>query len=282
MMPIVYLNGDYCSAENATISIFDRSVLFGDAVYEVIPVYAGVPHFLNKHLERLLSNLQKTNISIPQVDWPTVFATLIEQNGGGNLQIYLQVTRGNQGTRKHDAPKTLQPTVFAFTLHIPFATYADKKKGLEVSLLEDKRWLRNDIKSTSLLAAILLNNEAIEQDRSSALLTRDGFLSEGISSNVFIVEEGIIKTPSLKHVCLPGITREIIIELIKQEGLPFQEDDLPIQQLFTASEVWISSTTKEIYPIKKINTHHVPYPKKNCLWEKIHECYQQLIGHPHA
>lgn len=279
MNEFVFLNGEYCYVNDATISIFDRGILFGDSIYEVIPVYNSKPFFLDLHLERLESNLKKLKISTPPYDWSTTFDKLIQLNGGGDLQLYVQITRGgNPGVRKHDIPNNLKPTCFAFTLHNTYPTIEEKCQGLHAKLVEDIRWLRCDIKTTALLGNILLHDEALSVNADIALLTRHGFLTEGSATNVFIVDkQGVIKTPSLTNLCLPGITRHIIIELIRQLKLPFIEEPIPIQAIFNALEIWITSTTKEIYPITMIDGIPVGKNTGNSYWEQLNKDYQQLI-----
>ena len=282
MSNIVYLNGKYSNAEDATISVFDRGVLFADSIYEVIPVYSGRPFFVSRHLERLQSNLQKIQIDIAETDWLSIFNELINRNGGGNLQVYLQITRGNEGVRKHDIPKGIKPTVFAFTLHAPYPTDADKRQGLQASIIEDFRWLRCDIKSNAMLANIMLNDTAVSTGAQTALLSRDGFLTEGSSSNIFIVDaNGVIKTPPLNNFCLPGITRQVTIELIKALNLPFREELIPITDIFNAQELMITSTTKEIYPVTRVNGHQIGTGCGGPYWEQLNTRYHQLVEQSH-
>ncbi|MDI9818220.1 MULTISPECIES: D-amino acid aminotransferase [unclassified Legionella] len=278
MSGIAYINGTYCKADEAKISIYDRGFLFADAVYEVIPVYKGRPFFVDEHLQRLEKNLTETKITKPDLDWPAIFKELIKQNGGGDLQLYLQITRGNQGVRKHDIPDNIQPTVIAYTLHMPYPTFTAKKQGLKAKVIEDVRWLRCDIKTTSLMANILLNNDAVSKGANTAILSRNGFLTEGSANNVFLVDKNdIIWTPPLDNFCLPGITRQIAIELIRSLGWSLREEKIPAEMLFKAQEVWITSTTKEIYPVTCINDTMIGEGYGGTFWSRINEKYQQLI-----
>lgn len=282
MSGIVYINGDYCEAKEAKISVFDRGFLFADAVYEVIPVYKGRPFFVERHLQRLESSLTKTRIHKPQIHWHTLFNELIKQNGGGDLQIYLQITRGNQGTRKHDIPDGITPTVVAYTLHTPYPTLEVKQRGLRADLIEDIRWLHCDIKATSLLANILLNDDAVSNGANTALLSRDGYLTEGSASNLFLVDaQGVIYTPPLDNLCLPGITRQITIELINALSWPLREEKIPSQSLFDAQEVWVTSTTKEICPVTCVNNSVIGKGSGGIYWRQINERFQQLIKNNH-
>ncbi|MDP1603218.1 MAG: aminotransferase class IV [Legionella sp.] len=277
MTGVVYLNGEFTEAQNATISVFDRGVLFADSVYEVIPVYNGRPYFVDRHLNRLKLNLEQTKIQAPPINWLPVFDELINQNGGGDLQIYLQITRGNQGVRKHDIPDTIKPTFFAFTLHTPYSTDDEKRKGLKTRIIEDFRWQRCDIKTTAMLANILLNDEAVSAGAHTALLSRDGFLLEGSASNVFMIDnKGVIRTSPLNHLCLPGITRQITIELINELKFPFLEGPIPVAEIFSAQELWLTSTTKEIYPITYVNEQQIGSGVLSTYWEELNKKYHQL------
>jgi D-alanine transaminase len=278
-MKIAFVNGEYCNLAEAKISIFDRGFLFGDAVYEVLPVYNGQPFFLNKHIDRLNSNLEKIKIEIPSINWLNLIQKLIFENGGGDLQVYIHVTRGNQGLRKHDIPVSIKPSIIAFTIHNAFPTQIEKEKGLTAKIIEDIRWLRCDIKTTSLLANILLNNEAVSEGYQTSILVRDGIVAEGSTSNVFIVtKEGVIQTPPLTHNCLPGVTRDITLELIKHLNWPFIEKETHTKDLFNAQEVWITSTTKEIYPVTEIDNLPINNGHAGEFWRTINESYRVLVS----
>ncbi|MCW8450931.1 D-amino acid aminotransferase [Legionella quinlivanii] len=277
MNQFVYLNGQITPSHEAKVSIFDRGFLFADSVYEVIPVYDGRPFFVEKHLRRLQSSLDKSRIPEPQIDWLPVLDELIRLNGNGDMQLYIQITRGNQGMRKHDIPAELKPTVVAFTLHSSFPT-ATAAEGLHAIILEDYRWERCDIKSTGLLANVLLNDEAIRQGANTTILTRKGFVTEGSVSNIFLLgKDNIVRTPPLNHFCLPGITREIALDLIKELNWKFIEEPIPVQDIFTASELWITSTTKEIYPVTRVNNFPIGDGKAGIYWQQINIRYKEMV-----
>ncbi|RUR16008.1 D-amino acid aminotransferase [Legionella sp. km535] len=278
-MNIAYVNGEYCPLSEAKISIFDRGFLFGDGVYEVLPVYHGQPYFVAQHIKRLNSNIQKIKIEMHDFDWIKLIDDLITANNGGDLQIYIQVTRGNQGARKHDIPSEIKPSIIAFTLHTPYPTQQEKERGLSAKLLEDIRWNRCDIKTTSLLANILLNDEAVSSGFHTSILARDGLVTEGSTSNVFIVtQDNVIKTPKLTHYCLPGVTRQVAIDLINQLNLNFIEDNIKVSELFDAKELWISSTTKELFPITKLDNSLINQGNIGHNWRILNESFQQLIN----
>jgi len=276
--PIIYLDGEYTNAANAKISIFERGLLFGDAVYEVIPVYNGKACFVERHLARLQSSLHKARIIMPEIDWLPIFNRLIADNSKGDMQLYIQITRGNQHLRKHDIPAQLKPTIFAFTLNNPYPLNDQIKRGLHASLLEDYRWQRCDIKTTSLLANVLLHDDAIKDGNDTSILMRNGILTEGSASNVFIVDNEGIKTPVQNNFCLPGITRQLVIELIEEMDLPFQETNIPAQDIFKAKEVWITSTAKEIYPVTRVNNTQIGDGQGGAYWSQVHQEYKLLIN----
>ncbi|MCP0913294.1 D-amino acid aminotransferase [Legionella septentrionalis] len=275
---MVYLNGEFIKAEDAKISIFDRGFLFADSVYEVIPVYKGNAYFIDRHLSRLQASLAAIKMTMPNLDFPSLFQELVTLNNSGDMQIYLQITRGTQNKRTHDIPNNLTPTVVLFTIHNSYPSFADKKKGLRAKLVEDNRWLRCNIKTTSMLANILLNDEAVVSGANTALLIRDGFLTEGSASNVFMVDKaGVIHTPPQTNLCLPGITRQLTIELITALHMPFKESMISKSNLLDAQEVWITSTTKEIYPITQLDDKPVGEGKGGKYWEILDNQYQNLI-----
>lgn len=278
MAQLVYLNGNYCKPSEAKISIFDRAVQFADSVYEIIPVYKGRLFGLAQHLKRLAASLSSVKITPPSLDWSSLFNRLIEHNGGGDMQIYLQITRGNNGTRQHDIPAKIEPTVIAYTLHTPYPSLEAKKRGLHARLIDDIRWLRCDIKTNALLANVLLNDEAISLGADTTILLRNGFVTEGSASNIFLVDrEGTVCTPLLNNLCLPGITRQLAIELIRSLPWTFQEKNIPSEALFTAQEIWITSTTKEIYPVTRVDGRVIGKGQGGSYWSQLNDNYQQLI-----
>lgn len=278
-MKTAFVNGEFVNVADAKISIFDRGFLFGDGVYEVLPVHNGRPLFIDQHLKRLHSNLEKTKIQFPNCDWTNVIQQLIDKNGGGDLQIYIQITRGNQEARKHDIPLSLTPTVVAFTIHMPYASSDEKEPGLHAKLLDDNRWLHCDIKAISLLGNILLNDDAVSSGFDTSILSRNGFITESSTANVFIVTKtGKIKTPPLSKLILPGITRQILIELMMELGWDISEEEFDTQELFAAQEVWITSTTKGVYPVTKIDNTSIGEGHAGTYWRTLNNLYQNLVG----
>jgi D-alanine transaminase len=216
---------------------------------------------------------------MPSYNWNELIRQLIDENNSGDLQVYIHVTRGNQGVRKHDIPSSLSPSVIAFTIHNHFPSDIEKEQGISAKLVEDIRWMRCDIKSTSLVANILLNDEAVSSGYQTSILVRDGIITEGSTSNIFLVTpDGLIKTPPLTNFCLPGITRQIAVELIQQLNWKFSEEEIKSSDLLYAKEVWITSTTKEIMPVTKINDSLINEGKTGEYWRTINKSYSQLLS----
>ncbi len=253
-MKIVYLNGDYLPVEQARVPVMDRGFLFGDGVYEVIPVFGGRAFRVDEHLQRLDYSLRETGIPQPltREQWCAIFGRLIREYGGGDQAIYLQITRGVASTREHKYPQTCTPTVFAMSRLLALPP-AEIPEPIACVTIPDIRWQRCDIKSTSLLGGIMMTQQAISAGASEAILTRDGLVLEGASSNVFAVVDGVLHTaPKSRHI-LAGITRDLIVELAHRHGLHLREEAVGIDQLHAASEVWISSSTREMVPVATLD-----------------------------
>ncbi|MFT3929631.1 MAG: D-amino acid aminotransferase [Spongiibacteraceae bacterium] len=253
-MGTVYLNGEYLPVEQAKISVMDRGFLFGDGVYEVIPVFGGKPFRVEEHLHRLEYSLRETGIPQPltSLQWREVFERLISAYGGGDQAIYLQITRGVAPQREHKFPQQCTPTVFAMSRQLA-APPAEIPAPISCISIPDIRWQRCDIKSISLLGSVMMTQQAIAAGASEAILTRDGLVLEGASSNVFAVVDGVLHTAPKSRQILAGITRDLIVELAQQHGLHLREEAVSIDQLHAASEVWISSSTREMVPVATLD-----------------------------
>ncbi|NVK42711.1 MAG: aminotransferase class IV [Oceanospirillaceae bacterium] len=271
-MNTVYLNGRYLPADEARISPFDRGFLFGDSVYEVIPYFRGTGFRLQEHIARLEHSLRAVRIR-GDLDWVGILDQLVTLNGGGNLSVYLQVTRGDSGSRSHVYDADLEPTVFACCAPVrDFASIATEDvKGLVAIVTADLRWRRCDIKSTCLLPNILVVQQARDHQADEALLLRDGLVTEGTSSNVFVVRQGVIYTPKRSSEILGGITRELVLELADENGIQYQETDIDYEALMAGDEVWISSSTRGVLPVTVIDGHPVGDGEKGPLWARMFE-----------
>ncbi|MBK1726141.1 D-amino acid aminotransferase [Halorhodospira neutriphila] len=248
-----YLNGEMLPLEQARISPLDRGFLFGDGVYELLPVYAGVPFRLADHLRRLRRSLEAVRIPSPLSDaeWGALLERLCRANGGGDLAVYIQVTRGSPGQRSHEFPAQTQPTVFAMASALPpRGAYA---RGVAAVTAEDPRWSRCDIKAVSLLPNVLLRQQAVDAGAYEAILHRDGLVTEGAASTVFTVRDGVLATPRLHEGLLPGVTREVILELAERHGLAYQRRPIAVEELAEAQEIWLSSSSKEVLPVVSLD-----------------------------
>ncbi|HEX19677.1 MAG TPA: D-amino acid aminotransferase [Acidiferrobacteraceae bacterium] len=273
----VYLNGQFIAPEQATISVFDRGFIFGDAVYEVIPVYGKKPFRLPQHLQRLGINLRAVAINNPlsETAWSKMLCQLIAENDSDEQSLYIQISRG-VAPRDHAFPEDhITPTVFAFSQPLKTPPMSLLEKGVNVITQQDIRWQRCDIKSTALLANVLLRQAAVEQDATEAILLRDGHITEGAASNVIIVDkDNVIATPPRNNLILPGVTRDLILELARQHQMPAKERSILESELATAKEIWLSSSTKEILPVCKVNDQIVGTGKPGPVFKEMLQHYQ--------
>ncbi|WP_409524832.1 aminotransferase class IV [Nitrincola sp. MINF-07-Sa-05] len=271
---IVYLNGQYLPADEARVSVFDRGFLFSDSVYEVIPFYRGQGFRLEQHLARLENSLRMIALDVNH-PWEAILSELISRNGGGNLSAYLQVTRGSAGRRSVAYEADLQPTVFACCSPIKdiYAAGPEQQVEYRVIVTEDQRWRRCDIKATGLLPNILAQQQARQVGADEALLMRDGRLMEGASSNLFIVRDGVIFTPSMSYGILGGTTRELVIELALEHQLSLQETDFGYTELIQADEVWITSSTRGVVPVIEVDSQMIGQGNKGPIWRKMFDYF---------
>jgi D-alanine transaminase len=272
----IYLNGQFVPPEQAVVSVLDRGFLFGDGVYEVIPAYAGKPLRTPEHLQRLENSLRAIGMQAPlsDVQWDEIFARLLSASPEADQAIYLQVTRGVAPTRDHRFPKAPAPTVMAMAKPMKVRDPAIAREGVAAVVREDIRWLRCDIKSTALLAAVMLRQEADEAGAEEAILIRDGLALEGSTSNLFIVLDGVLVTPPKGQLLLPGITRDLVLELAERAGLASREADVPVAALRNAEEVWITSSTREVMPVTRLDGQLVGSGKPGACWQRIDDQYQ--------
>ncbi|MBS1189703.1 MAG: branched chain amino acid: 2-keto-4-methylthiobutyrate aminotransferase [Rhodocyclaceae bacterium] len=269
----VYLNGRFVPLAEATISPLDRGFLFGDGVYEVIPVYSRRPFRLGEHLHRLQSSLDGIRLAnpLPREEWETVVQRLALDAPFEDQGIYLQVSRGADVKRDHIFPQGIPPTVFAFSSPLVTPAAAIRETGVCAITAEDNRWLRCDLKTVSLLANVLLRQAADDQGCAEALLIRDGFLQEGAASSIFVVRNGILLAPPKSHLMLPGITYDVVLELADRHGQPYEIREIPLAELQAADEIWMTSSTKEVLPITRLDGRPVgtgaPGPVGRQMWQ---------------
>ncbi|MCS3903160.1 D-alanine transaminase [Methylohalomonas lacus] len=273
-MSLVYLNGDFVALEEARISPLDRGFTFGDGVYEVIPVYNRRVFRLKEHLERLENSLKLIYMRnpLPVEEWKRILDRLVTENAGDDQSIYLQVTRG-VSPRDHVFNDEMQATVFIMTKPLE---QPDNSAGSAAIVRPDIRWQWCHIKAITLLPSVLLRHEASLSGAREAILVNQGLVTEGAASNVFICESGKVLTPPKSRQLLPGITRDLVIELLQQNGIECSEYPVPETQLRSADEIWITSSTQEIVPITVLDGEMVGSGQPGPLWQHAARIYRDF------
>lgn len=280
-MSIVYLNEQYIPMEDAKISPMDRGFLFGDGIYEVIPSYDGQLVGFGPHIDRMNDGLEMIGVDFKWThdQWREVCQQLIEQNGGGNLGLYLHVSRGTDSKRFHAYPEGVKPTVYAFAFEIPPANVPDKEKvkGYRVATTEDLRWQRCNIKSTALLGNVMHFQHGHGQGYNETILfNADNNMTEGSACNAYIVKNGVVITPPLDHQLLPGITRLMLLDILrKHSDIKVEERNISMDEVFDADEVWLTSSSKEIAPVVEIDGKPVADGKIGDVWLAAQTLYTQ-------
>jgi len=276
-LPISYVNGDYVPLQEARISPLDRGFLYSDGVYEVMPVYEGRPFRFESHAERLTRSLAGIRMEDPHTrsEWREILSTLISRNGGGNQYVYWQVTRGAEFGRNHAPLPNIPRTVFAFCAPLPVVAPATLVNGVACITAEDTRWARCDIKSVSLLANILLRQEAVDSAAAEVILLKDGQLREASSSAVHVVIDGVIVSPPRSRAILPGTTRSAMEEVAAGAGVRYESTPVSEQQLRSAAEIWISAATREVQAVTTLDGKPVGTGKPGPVWQRIHEAWQR-------
>lgn len=273
-MTEVYLNGEFVPSEEAKVPVMDRGFLFGDGVYEVIPVYDGRPRRLAAHLDRLGRSLAAIRLVNPHPDaeWYRILAVLL--GSGGDRSVYVQVTRGPATERDHCFPADVHPTVLAMVRPMKARRPDLADTGVAAITRADQRWHRCDIKATSLLAAVLARQEAADVGAEEAILLRDGRAVEGSSSDLFLVKGGEISTPPLGPNLLAGITRGLVVELAAEAGIRCHERDIAAAELDGADELWLSSSVREVVPVTRLDGVPVGSGLPGPLWRRMDGLYQ--------
>ncbi len=279
-MTIAYLNGSYMPLEEARISPMDRGFLFGDGIYEVVPSYGGKMVGFGPHMSRMNDGLSAIEINHKwsHDQWRELCSKLLEKNGNGNLGIYLHVTRGADNKRNHAYPDGVTPTVFGYAFEIPEPPIADRNlvKPYTCSTGQDLRWDRCNIKSISLLGNVLHYQQGHQKGDGEILLYNEkNELTECGACNAYIVKNGVVSTPPLDNQILPGITRQLVLKVLREDGsIPLEERVITMDEVWDADEVWISSSSKEIAPVTKLDGKPVGDGKVGPVWEASAKLYQ--------
>jgi D-alanine transaminase len=272
---MIYLNGKFLPIEEAHVSVLDRGFIFGDGVYEVIPVYSRKPFRLAEHLARLQHSLDGIRLKNPHSEeqWRDLITRIIAQNESDDQYLYLHITRG-VAKRDHAFPSGITPTVFIMSN--PLSTPPEELlvTGVTAITAQDNRWGRCDIKAISLLPNVLLRQLAIDAHTMETVLLRDGLLTEGTASNIFIVKDNTLLTPPKDHRMLPGITYDVVLELAETNAIPYSVRDIAETELRTAQEIMLTSSTKEILPITKLDGKPVGNAVPGPVFRRLNQLYQ--------
>ncbi len=285
-LPISYLNGAFVPLQEARISPLDRGFLYSDGVYELMPVYEGRPFRFEAHADRLTRSLAGIQMEDPHTrsEWREILSTLITRNGSGNQYVYWQVTRGAEFGRNHAPLPKIPRTVFAFCAPLPVISTATLENGVACVTTEDTRWAYCDIKSVSLLANILLRQQAIDAGAAEIILLKDGQLREASSSAVHAVIDGVIVSPPKSRTTLPSTTRSAMEEVATSAGIIYKSEPVSEQQLRAAEEIWISAATREVQPVTKLDGKPVGTGKPGPVWRRVYDQWQRykhsLQGQP--
>jgi D-alanine transaminase len=277
MTDIVYLNGKFMPIDEAYVPVLDRGFIFGDGVYEVVPVYSKHPFRLAEHLRRLQYSLDKVRISNPHSDaeWTQLVNDIVQRNDGDDQSVYFQVTRG-VAKRDHAFPKGVTPTVFMMSNPLVTPSPALVESGVACVSAEDYRWLNCDIKSVSLLGNCLLRQLSADVGATETILFRDGKLTEASSSNVFIVKNGVVLTPPKDNFVLPGITYDVVLEIARTREFEVEVRAVTEAEVRGADEIWVTSSTKEVLAVTTLDGKPVGDGRPGALFRRMHALYQQF------
>jgi D-alanine transaminase len=274
---MVFLNGEFLPIEEAKVPVLDRGFIFGDGVYEVVPVYSRVPFRLDEHLARLERSLCAVGIRNPHTreQWRGFIAGVIERQGFEDQAVYFQVTRG-VAKRDHAFPNSSTPTVFMMSNPLVPPPARQVESGAAAITARDNRWLRCDIKSISLIGNVLLRQLSAEAEAAETLLFRDARLTEASASNVFIVKRGVIVTPPKSELILPGITYDVVVELAREAGMPIELREVAEAEVRAADEIWVSSSSKEVLAIVTLDGKQVGDGKPGPVFKRMYRLYQDF------
>ncbi|HEY3326132.1 MAG TPA: D-amino acid aminotransferase [Novimethylophilus sp.] len=275
MSPVVHLNGQFLPLDQAFVPVLDRGFIFGDGVYEVIPVYSRHVFRLEEHLRRLQHSLDGIRLANPHTDeeWGQLIRELVARNAGDDQYVYFHITRG-VAKRDHAFPQNTAPTVFMMSSPLITSPQELVETGISAVSANDNRWDRCDIKSIALLPNVLLRQVAVDHGAAETVLFRDGILTEGSASNIFAVENGVILAPPKDNHMLPGITYDLVLELAAAHGIPLEIGKYHESRIRAANELWLTSSTKEVLPIIRLDAQPVGDGKPGAVFWKMHALYQ--------
>jgi D-alanine transaminase len=273
----VFLNGEFMPITEAKVPVLDRGFIFGDGVYEVIPVYSRRPFRLSEHLKRLQHSLDGIKLPNPhsESEWTSILNELIHRNTPEDQYLYLHITRG-VAKRDHAFPNPpVSPTVFVLSNPLTTPSADLLKSGISCITVVDNRWLRCDIKAIALLPNVLLRQTAVAAGCAEAILIRnDEFMTEGAASNIFVVKNGTLLAPPKDNLMLPGITYDVILEIAAANGIPCEVRKVMKEEVLCADELLLTSSTKEVMAITTLDGKPVGNGKPGAMFAKLHTLYQ--------
>jgi D-alanine transaminase len=278
--PIVYLNGQFLPLEEARIPVLDRGFIYGDGVYELVPVYHRKPFRMPHHLRRLQHSLDGIRLANPHTnaEWERIIVDLVSRQPFDDQAVYFQVTRG-VAKRDHAFPKDCSPTVFMMSNPLPIPSAEMVEKGVAVVTAEDNRWRRCDLKTISLVGNVLMRQLAADAGAIETVMFRDGYLTEASASNVLIVKGGTIVAPPKDNLILPGITYDAALEFAEQAGIPMEIRPIPKAEALAADEMWLSSSTKEVLAITTIDGKPFAGGRPGPVFRRLWAVFQQNKPH---
>jgi D-alanine transaminase len=277
-LPWCHLNGQQLLLTEARISPLDRSFLFGDGIYEVLPVHGGRLFRAQANFDRLARSATALKLKNPHSHdaWQALLQHLVDANGGGEQYVYLQLSRGAEHGRNHAPLPDITPTVFAYCSPWPVPAESTLRDGLACITAQDTRWARCDIKSVALLANVLLRQLAVEANASETILLRDGELVEGSASTVHVVRSGVLITPPNSTRLLPGTSRRLVEELADSLGIGRRDARVTEAELRSADEIWLAAATREVQPVTRLDGAVVGIGRPGPVWRKIYDAWQHL------
>ena len=272
----VHLNGSFLPLADAKIPVLDRGFIYGDGVYEVVPVYGRRPFRMPQHLKRLQYSLDGIRLTNPHPaqTWTSLIAELIERQPFTDQAVYLQVTRG-VAKRDHAFPQGVPPTVFMMSNPLVLPTREQVEHGVAVVTAQDNRWLRCDLKTTSLLGNVLMRQLAVEHGAVETVMFRDGHLTEASASNVLIVRDGVVIAPPKDNLILPGITYDATFEIAHGAGVPLEVRAVTHAEAMGADEMWLSSSTKEVLAVTTIDGRPLHGGEPGPVFRRVHAAFQK-------
>jgi len=278
---LVYLDGAFIRLGDAKVSVLDRGFLFGDGVYEVVPVYGGKPFRLEEHLARLMRSLQAVRIDTGRTQdaWRTLLTEVLQRTTQADCMLYLQVTRG-AARRDHRFPANATPTVFCMASPRKPPTRQAREQGLRAVSMPDLRWLRCQIKSVSLLGNVLAKQYAVDHGVDEVIQFRDDCLTEGSSCNIWVVRDGQLMAPARDNHILEGIRYGFLVELAQQASIAFQEKTIARAAVVQADELMLTSATTEVLPIVQLDGAPVGSGAPGPVYQRLRAAYDRAIGYP--